>query len=152
MPLLDEARRRIRDYFSYDEEISVRPSQALRDIEPNLGNMTATERTRAVEHIKAYSDLYYQGRHNERVPEDVSIRLRNLEHHAERLNTVDAARQIVKAYGGPPTRETVLDALDRSYKERHREQATVARQVEGPAAGRKGLEKTRQAELEISGR
>jgi hypothetical protein len=118
MPLLDNMRRWIKDQREHDEQITIRPSKSLDVIEQNLLEMNAAERNRSVEHIKAYADLYYQGRHNEAVPVEIRERVHNLETRAIRLNTVDAAREVVAKYGGPPTEATVQESLERSYKER----------------------------------
>lgn len=150
MPMLDEARRRIRDYFSHDEQITVRPAIAIQEIAANLSSMTAKERSRNVEHIKAYADLYYQGRHNENVPGDVREQLRFLERRTERLNTVDAARAIVEMYGGPPSRETVIESLERSEKERSRDRSVKAPEI--IAQARPVPNRSRENEMEIAGR
>lgn len=121
MPFLQDTRRWIKDQFSHDEMITISPKKLLPDIENNLDKLTPKERTRMVQHIQAYSDLYYVGRHKETIPDEVREQLRTLERRTERLNTVDEARRILHQYGGPPTRTTVQDSLDRSYKERAKE-------------------------------
>lgn len=115
--MLAETKRWIVDRFSQDEDITVHPKKSLAAVETDLARLSPAERNRLIEHVKAYADLYYQGRHNVAVPEDVRARLGALERRAVRLNTVDAASEIVAKYGGPPTRETVIESLERSQKE-----------------------------------
>jgi hypothetical protein len=115
---LQDARRWLKDQSSYDEHITVSPKTSIREAEKHLSRMNGDERTRTLNHLKAYADLYYHGRHNENVPVEVRGRLQNLDRWVDRLNTVDRARQIVAQYGGPPTKQTFLDSLSRTYKQR----------------------------------
>src|SRR5664279_2236970 len=121
MPLVDNARRWLRDRFAGDDGITVHPKVGLREVEANLANMTPAERQRNIQHVRAYASLYYQGRHNEFTPDDVVQTINRMDARAQRLDGVDRARQIVNEYGGPPSRQTVMDALDRSHQERLRE-------------------------------
>lgn len=111
MPTLSDARRWFKDQFSHDEQISGSPKPIIREAEKRLDKMNSAERTRTITHLRAYADLYYQGRHNENVPTEVQTKFQQMQQRIDRLNSVDKARQIVQQYGGPPTKQTVLDSL-----------------------------------------
>jgi hypothetical protein len=131
MSLLRDANRWLKDRFSHDDGITVTPKVSIRHAEKHLGQMNATERERTLKHLKAYSDLYYQGRHNESVPYEVRSKLQAMERRIERLNTVDQARKIVQQYGGPPTRQTVMDSITRTAKqqvEEYKQKQAAAKQ------------------------
>jgi hypothetical protein len=51
----------------------------MRHAEKYLGQMNATERERTLKHLQAYSTLYYQGRHNEKVPFEVRTKLQSIQ-------------------------------------------------------------------------
>jgi hypothetical protein len=118
MPTLSDARRWLKDQFSHDEQISGSPKPIIREAEKRLDKMNSDERTRTITHLKAYADLYYQGRHNENVPTEVQTKFQEMQQRIDRLNSVDKARQVVQQYGGPPTKQTVLDSLSRTYQQR----------------------------------
>jgi hypothetical protein len=118
MALLDDARRWIKDRFVTDEHITMTPKAAIRQLETALPELSAGERQRNIDHLKYYSQSYYQGRHQEPVPAEVNATFAQLEREAARLNLVDRAREVVANYGGPPTRQTIADALERSARER----------------------------------
>lgn len=118
MAISDELKRWAKDRLSHDEQISIHPTKAITAINDALTNLSSAERKKNIEHAKAYADLYYQGRHNMDVPKEVHQSIQQLERRAERLNVVDHARQVVAAYGGPPTKETVAASLERSAQER----------------------------------
>jgi PBP1b-binding outer membrane lipoprotein LpoB len=117
MPLFDEMRRRIVDAFSKNDGIKERPSVVLDELEKNAARLNAAERSRAMEHIKAYSNMYHLGRHNEPIPQDVRERIQTLDKRMGRLNTVDESRAVVERLGGPPSRAKVLEAVERSQKD-----------------------------------
>lgn len=168
--MLAEAKRWLVDRFSHNEDVTnvrtstpggaeqgnwemdhpatrlrtVHPKESIAAVESDLARLTPTERSKLIEHVKAYANLYYQGRHNVAVPEDVRARVGALERRAVRLNTVDAAREIVAKYGGPPTRQTVIESLERSQKEwlgkqakpaPHKAAAAQQQKSEGVSAG-----------------
>jgi len=60
------------------------------------------------------------------VPPEVRHELRSLHRQVEKLNTVDQAREVLQKYGGPPTKETVADSLERSVRERTKEPVKTA--------------------------
>ena len=70
--------------------------------------------------------MYYQGRHDIDVPKEIRDSLQQLDKRAERLSVVDAARDVVIKYGGPPSRATIAESLERSAQERTKEQGPVA--------------------------
>jgi uncharacterized protein YdiU (UPF0061 family) len=121
MALVEEARRWVKDQFVQDENVNGRPQGKIRELSDALVHLTPAERKRNVEHLKAYVDYYYQGHHNEAVPAEIRQQLGRLDRQVERLNTVDQARQILQKYGGPPTKETVAESLERSARQREKE-------------------------------
>ena len=118
MAVLDDVRRWIKDRFVTDEHVTMAPKAALRQLETALADLSPGERQRNIEHLRYYSDSYYLGRHREAVPREVLVTFSQLTREATRLNTVDRAREFVASYGGPPTRQTVADSLERSARER----------------------------------
>jgi hypothetical protein len=118
MAILDDARRWLKDRFVTDEHITMAPKAALRQLETALADLSPGERQRNIEHLKYYADSYYLGRHRETVPREVLATFSELTREATRLNAVDRAREFVASYGGPPTRQTLADALERSARER----------------------------------
>lgn len=104
MPILDDARRWLVDRAQKnDEAITITPKESLRGVDQKLLHMSAPERERTINHLKAYADLYYVGRHNEPVPADVQASLKNLETRSEKLAIVDQAKVVLAQYGGPPS-------------------------------------------------
>lgn len=136
MAISDELKRWTKDRFSRDENITVTPAKALKSVDEILSELSSTERRRNIEHLKAYADLYYQGRHNMDLPKDVRDNITQLEKRAERLNVVDIAKDLVTKYGGPPSRQTIAESLERSAQERGRDISPVATSNKTP--GRAG--------------
>ena len=118
MAVLDDARRWVKDRFVTDEHITTTPKAALRQLETALPDLSPGERQRNIEHVRHYTDSYYLGRHREAVPREVLATFSELTREATRLNAVDRARELVASYGGPPTRQTLADSLERSARER----------------------------------
>ena len=138
---LEEVKRWAKDRLSHDEQISIHPSKAITSVNDVLVQLSASERKKNIENVKAYADLYYQGRHNMDVPKEVQQRIEQLEKRAERANVVDQARQTIAAYGGPPTKETIAASLERSRQERSLEQAPAAvKNTTNEKSHEKGLE------------
>jgi hypothetical protein len=121
MARADELKRWIKDRLSRDEDITVHPTKALQMVEQALPDLSATERQRNLDHVKAYADLYYQGRHDVEVPNEIRGIIDSLAKRAERLNVVDTAREIVVKLGGPPSRQTIQESLQRSGQARNAE-------------------------------
>jgi hypothetical protein len=67
----DELKRWIKDRLSRDEDVTVHPAKALQLVEQAFPDLSATERQRNLDHLKAYADLYYQGRHDMEVPKQL---------------------------------------------------------------------------------
>ncbi|HEX4772241.1 MAG TPA: hypothetical protein VH351_15500 [Bryobacteraceae bacterium] len=118
MAVLDDARRWIKDQFVTDEHVTMTPKAALRQLETALVDLSPGERQRNIEHLRHYADSYYLGRHRETVPREVLAAFSELTREATRLNAVDRARELVASYGGPPTRQTLADSLERSARQR----------------------------------
>jgi hypothetical protein len=121
MGMLDDARRWVTDRLSHDEYINGTPKEHMRTVDESLSQLSPNERLRNVAHVRAYSEYYYQGRHRESVPAEVRQQFAEMDRRIERLNAVDAARETLTGYGGPPSRDTVAESIDRSIKERQRE-------------------------------
>lgn len=132
MPLIDDARRWLKDRLGQDEYIDGTPKQHIARIDEALAHLNTAERLRQLDHIRAYSDYYYQGRHKESVPGDVRQQLRTLENRIERLNAVDQARDILQKMGGPPSRQTIADSLDRSMRQRIDERRSIRQEPDAP--------------------
>ena len=121
MGVIDYSRRWLKDQLTHDENIDGTPEEKIKFLTANLKGMTVQERRTQVEHLKAYVDYYYVGHQNEAVPPKTKEEMRQLERTAEKMNLLDMALKTLDKFGGPPTRETVLDAVERSYKERAKE-------------------------------
>ena len=107
-----------KDLISHDEQIAEKPQNTLRDLSAVIEHMTADERKRNLEQLRAVSVIYFQGRHNMDFPPEFKHDLKALEKRAERLNEVDTARATLQKLGGPPTIETIYESLERSEKAR----------------------------------
>ena len=149
MAIADEIKRWTKDRFSQDENITTTPTKALRSVEENFSEFSSTERRRNIEHLKAYADLYYQGRHNTDVPKELRDSLQQLDKRAERLNAVDTAREVVAKFGGPPSPRTVEESLQRSLQERNREHVPERLVAKANERGKDVLE---VAKSEMSGK
>lgn len=125
MPILDDVRRWVKDRTTRDEYIEGTPSEKIGQLYQNLSHMTPSERDKGVEHIKAYATYYYKGHHNEPIPKEQIQQLYSLERRAHQLNDVDAARETLHRYGGPPTSDTIRESLERSETERQRMRESI---------------------------
>jgi hypothetical protein len=123
MGMLDSARRKMRDLTTTDENISGTPKEKIRELSAALSDLTPQERQRNLEHVKAYTDYYYVGHQRERVPTEIQQAVNSLHKESNRLAVVDQARDVLQKHGGPPTRETLIDSLERSGHQRERESA-----------------------------
>lgn len=122
MPYIDDARRWLKDHLSHDQYFEAygasTPKKSLHAVEEALLDLTPSERIHQLNAVKDFSTVYYEGRHNEQIPLNVRQELWGLERRVERLNRVEAARERLMELGGPPSRETITEALERSAKER----------------------------------
>jgi hypothetical protein len=118
MAVIDDTRRWLKDQFVTDEHITMTPKKAIRQLETALPDLSPSERARNIDHLRNYADSYYLGRHREAVPREVTATFAQLSKEAARLDIVDRAREVVASYGGPPTRQTIADSLERSAQER----------------------------------
>lgn len=117
MPIFDDVRRWVKDRFgSHDENINGTPHHWMRKAQEAFPEYSQAERQRNLEHLRAYATYYYK----DHVPAEIRQELTTMEHTAERLNAVDQARVVLEKYGGPPSRETIAESLERSMKERER--------------------------------
>jgi hypothetical protein len=120
MPLLDSTRRWIRDRTTDDELIQGKPIDKIESLSRVIVHLASEERQKNLEHLKAYIDYYYQGHHREQVPPETKQAFNNLSKEVSRLNVVDQAREILQQYGGPPTKETIQNSLERSAQQMQR--------------------------------
>jgi hypothetical protein len=121
MGMLDNARRWMNDRTTSDENIQGTPKEKIRELSEALPRLTAEERSRSLEHVKAYTDYYYAGHQREQVPPEIRQQVNAIHKEANRLAVVDQAREVLQKYGGPPTRETLVNSLERSSHQRERE-------------------------------
>jgi len=118
MALTDSAGRWVKDRLSDDPDIKETPEKSAKRLAGAIEKLSAEERQKNLQHLRAYSDLYYQGRHNMAVPKEMTEELKRLEERAQRLNTVDRARGVVQQFGGPPSEQSLNEALERSQAQR----------------------------------
>jgi len=118
MALTNSAGRWVKDRLSNDPDIKETPERGAKRLAEAIEQLSAEERQKNLQHLRAYSDLYYQGRHNMAVPKEMTEELKRLEERAQRLNTVDRARTVVQQFGGPPSEESLKEALERSQRQR----------------------------------
>lgn len=116
MAFLDDARRWVRDRFSSDEYINGTAKEHLANALASLPSMSHKERQHSIDHVTAYSEYYYR-HHGEVVPGDMRQQLSAAGKRVEQLNALDSAREVLKQYGGPPSKYTVSESLERSAKE-----------------------------------
>src|SRR4051794_17325978 len=114
MGMLDNARRKVKDWTTPDENIQGTPKEKVRELSAVLGQLTPQERERSVQHVKAYLDYYFVTHQGEkRVPAEMQKDFRQLVEQSNRLTAVDNARVVLQQYGGPPTRDTLNESLER---------------------------------------
>jgi hypothetical protein len=119
MSFIDDTRRWLKDRLSaQDEYIDGTPREKIQTLKDALPGMSAAERVRNLEHVRAYTTNYHLSRHNEAVPRETVQELYQIQRTAEKLSAVDHARSVMDRYGGPPSLQTINDALERSQKER----------------------------------
>jgi hypothetical protein len=122
MGMLDSARRKVRDWTTSDENIQGSPKTKIKELSAALGNLTPQERERNVEHVKAYLDYYYITHQGEKkIPAEMQTAFQQLAEQSNRLTAVENARLVLQQYGGPPTRETIHESLERSAHQRAKE-------------------------------
>ena len=120
MGVFDGLRRRAKDAFAKDEQIT-RPITGVRDLEKAVLTLTPEIRKQEFDRNMDNAKAYYNGRHNEQIPVDVLERLHTLNRRIDRLNEVEAARERQMQRGGPPTKNTIAEAVHRSFVERSRQ-------------------------------
>ncbi len=114
MAATDDLKRWFKDQVSRDPDLAETPGTIAAKLAPVMDQLSSEERRNNLAHLRAYSDLYYQGRHNMAVPKEMTDQIRQLEQRAQRLETVDQAREIVQSFGGPPSERTIAESLERS--------------------------------------
>jgi hypothetical protein len=123
MGMLASTRRWMHDRMTSDENISGTPKEKINDLNQALPQLTPEERSRNLQHLRAYVDYYHWGHQREAVPVATQRSFDALLKEAHRLNAVDQARTILYQHGGPPTRETVTTSLERSSQQREKQLA-----------------------------
>lgn len=122
MGMLDDARRKMKDWTTSDENIQGSPKTKIKELSEALSQLTPQERQRNIEHIKAYLDYYYVAHQGEKkIPVEVHKEFSKMVEQSNRLTAVENARMVLQQYGGPPTRETIENSLERSANQRARE-------------------------------
>ena len=127
---LEVVGRRIRDAMRRDDELRERPEKTLARLNEAVDKLTPADRSSQLEHLRAARDVYFIGRHNMQPPYEFRVALAALEKRVERLNTVERAREVLVRFGGPPTKETIQEALDRSASERMQKLAASLTQAQ----------------------
>jgi hypothetical protein len=122
MGMLDDARRKVKDWTTSDENIQGAPKAKIRELSSALGPMTPQERERNIQHVKAYLDYYYIVHQGEKkIPAEIQKDFRQMVEQSNRLTAVENARVVLQQYGGAPTRETLNESLERSAHQRAKE-------------------------------
>src|SRR4051794_23239301 len=122
MGMLDDARRKMKDWTTLDEDIQGSPKTKIKEFSAALSQLTPQERQRNVEHVKAYLDYYYVAHQGEKkIPAEVHKEFSKIVEQLNRLTAVENARVVLLQYGGPPTRETIENSLERSASQRAKE-------------------------------
>jgi hypothetical protein len=129
MGFTEEARRWWRDQTTKDPDIREggRPEVRVKELDQALNQLSAVDRQDQLNWNKAYAEKYYlKHQRAEQVPVELVKSLERLTKEAERLNRVERAEQVLEKYGGPPTRQTLEAAIERSLAARQRPEVTPA--------------------------
>ena len=122
MGMLDDARRKVKDWTTSDENIQGSPKAKIKDLSEALPQLTPQERQRNIEHVKAYLDYYYVAHQGEKkIPLEVHKEFSKMVEQSNRLTAVENARVVLQQYGGAPSRETIENSLERSAHQRAKE-------------------------------
>ena len=122
MGMLDDARRKMKDWTTTDENIQGSPKTKIQDLSAALAQLTPQERQRNIEHVKAYLDYYYVTHQGEKkIPVEVHKEFSKMVEQSNRLTAVENARIVLQQYGGAPTRDTLHESLERSANQRAKE-------------------------------
>jgi hypothetical protein len=127
MGVFDEMRRRAKDAFAKDEQIT-RPMTGIRDLEKTVLTLTPAIRQQEYDRVMDNAKTYHNGRHNEQIPVEVLGRLHALNRRIDRLNEVEAARDRQMKRGGPPTKNTIAEAVHKSFMERNKQYELIQQQ------------------------
>ena len=134
MGVFDELRRRLKDRTAQDEyRGGDRPTELIREMNEGVVAMNPEQRSKQMKVIEAAVGAYYNGRHNEQIPADVMSDVRKLHQRVDRLNHVTEQMNFLMANGGPPTIDTVKQAVHESFMERQRE---YTKATQGKSAGK----------------
>lgn len=119
MSVSDTIRRFVVDHSTEHYDPWVHPNESLRELEKSVTKMTPEERLQQLTHVAQNAVGYHLDRHGERrMPLETIQRLNTLEGRIIQMNARDnqiqAARRALEGYGGPPTKNTVAEAVMRS--------------------------------------
>lgn len=128
MPVLEDVKHWVRAKFSKDPYIDGTPAEKIREAHSALKGLSQNERAHRIEHVTAYTKYFYG---EDAAPKEIQSQLLALQTRADNLKSVDAAREVLDRYGGPPTQATITEALQRSEVERQRIRES-AQQIEAP--------------------
>lgn len=117
MSVLENVGQWVRGKFSKDPYIDGAPAEKIREAHGALKGLSQDERAHRIEHVNAYATYFYG---EDAAPKEIQTQLRALQTRADNLKSVDAAREVLDRYGGPPTQATIDEALQRSEVERQR--------------------------------
>src|SRR3954447_15923819 len=129
MGFTEEARRWWRDQTTKDPDIKQggRPEVRVKELDQAFNQLSAVDRQDQLNWNKAYAEKYYlKHQRAEQVPVALVKSLERLTKETERLNRVERAEQVLEKYGGPPTRQTLEAAIERSMAARQRHEVTPA--------------------------
>ena len=126
MAISDSLRRWWRDVRTRDENIQGTPEQQIRDLEKVFTKLTPDQQQREIDWRRKYANYYYLIHQGERTPQHIHQSFGRLTRAMQEQQLREDARRALHYYGGPPTRETLAESLERSQQEREREMGKYA--------------------------
>src|ERR1700735_3940910 len=114
MRVIDRMRRFATDHSVEHNDGWAKPNESIRELEKNAHKMDPEVRLQQLDHVTRNAVGYHLDRHGERrLPIETIQRLNTVEGRILRMNARDsqiqAARQALEGYGGPPNRHTVRE-------------------------------------------
>jgi hypothetical protein len=126
MTTYDKLRRWWRDVRTQDENIKGTPERQIRDLERVFTSLTPDQQQREIDWRRKYANYYYLIHQGERTPQQIHQAFGRLTRAMQDQQLREDARRALHYYGGPPTRETLAESLERSQQEREREMGKYA--------------------------
>jgi hypothetical protein len=106
----------LKDPFADDPQITQRPKRVPDRVEQALPEIPAGQRMQAFEYIRQYANACYMGRHNHAIPQDVVLRVHELETRERQLDAVDRARAFLEKYAPERALATFMAHSERARK------------------------------------